>query len=126
MKAVEKSPIAGLSSVKFAAVRKHALSLPEATEEPHFQYASFRVRGKIFVTAPPEETHIHVFVAEEQRKAFLAMAPQFLSELHWSKKVVGLRVALADADPAVVNQLISFAWQSKAPKSLQAQLTDSS
>ena len=105
--------------MKFAAVRKYALSLPEATEEPHFAYASFRVRGKIFVTAPPEEEHIHVFVGTEHRQAFLAMHPQFLTELSWGKKVIGLRVTLATADPAVVKQLIAFAWQAKAPKSLR-------
>jgi hypothetical protein len=105
--------------VKLAAVRKHALSLPETTEEPHFRYTSFRVRGKIFVTAPPEEEHVHVFVGEEHRRAFLAMHPEFLAELMWGKKVVGLRASLAKADPAVVKQLVSFAWRSKAPKSLQ-------
>jgi hypothetical protein len=29
-------------------VRRFALSLPETTEEPHFDRTSFRVRGKIF------------------------------------------------------------------------------
>jgi hypothetical protein len=36
-------------------VRQFALALPGAIEEPHFDMASFRVRGKIFVTAPPDE-----------------------------------------------------------------------
>lgn len=110
--------------MKFAAVRTYALALPEATEERHFEYTSFRVRGKIFVTAPPEEEHIHVFVGPEHRQAFLAMHPLFLTELSWGKKAVGLRVALATAEPAVVKQLIAFAWQAKAPKSLQARLVD--
>jgi hypothetical protein len=92
--------------------------LPEVKEQPHFDYASFRVGGKIFVTVPPDEEHVHVFVGEEHRKAFLAMYPQYIRELTWGKKVVGLRIALADADAAVVKQLISFAWQNKAPKSL--------
>jgi YjbR len=43
-----------------AQVRRYALSLPDTTEEPHFEYSSFRVRGKIFVTVPPDEEHIHV------------------------------------------------------------------
>jgi hypothetical protein len=111
--------------VKFPAVRKYALSLPEATEEPHFDYTSFRVRGKIFVTAPPEEEHIHVFVGPEHRQAFLAMHPQFLAELPWGKRIIGLRIALAAAEPTVVKQLISFAWLAKAPKSLHAGHGDS-
>jgi hypothetical protein len=105
--------------MKLVAVRKHALSLPETTEEPHFDYSSFRVRGKIFVTVPPEETHIHVFVGEEHRGRFLAMHPEFLAPLPWGKKIVGLRVALAKADAAVVKQLVTFAWQNKAPTTLQ-------
>jgi hypothetical protein len=105
--------------MKVAAVRKHALSLPEVTEEPHFDYSSFRVRGKIFVTVPPEEDRIHVFVGEEHRARFLAMHPEFLASLPWGKKIVGLRVMLAKADAAVVKQLVTFAWQNKAPKSLR-------
>jgi len=100
-------------------VRKHALALAETTEEPHFQYSSFRVRGKIFVTVPPGEEHIHVFVGEEIREPALAVHSAFLEKLTWGSKVVGLRVALAKAPPAVVKQLIGQAWNNKAPKSLQ-------
>jgi hypothetical protein len=108
--------------LRVATVRKHALSLPEVTEQPHFDYTSFRVRGKIFATVPPDEKHVHVFVAVAHRKPFLAMYPQYIAELTWGKKVIGLRVALADAEPAVVKQLVSFAWQNKAPKSLRSKL----
>jgi hypothetical protein len=105
-------------NMKLIQVRHHALSLPEVTEEPHFQYSSFRVRGKIFVTVPPDEKHIHVFVGEEQREPALAMYPQFLEKLNWGAKVVGLRVKLAPATSSIVNRLINLAWQNKAPKSL--------
>jgi len=47
------------------------------------------------------------------------MHPEFLAPLPRAKKTVGLRVALAKADAAVVKQLITFAWQNKAPKGLQ-------
>jgi len=99
-------------------VRKHALSLPEVTEEPHFQYSSFRVRGKIFVTVPPDEEHIHVFVGDEVREQALALHSAFAEKLTWGSKVVGLRIALAKAAPAVVGRLIGQAWENKAPKSL--------
>jgi hypothetical protein len=104
--------------MKLLQVRRHALSLPEVTEEPHFQYSSFRVRGKIFVTVPPDEKHVHVFVGEEQREPALAMYPKFLEKLTWGAKVVGLRVTLAPATSSVVKRLINLAWQNKAPKSL--------
>ena len=52
-----------------AQVRRFALSLPEATEAPHFAYSSFRVRGRILVTAPPGDERIHVFVAKADIRA---------------------------------------------------------
>ena len=104
----------------FKAIRTQALSLPEVTEEPHFDYASFRVRGKIFVTVPPDETHAHIFVAEQERELALALYPEFIEKLMWGKRVSGLRVALAKAKPAVVGGLIRKAWENKAPKGLLA------
>jgi hypothetical protein len=94
------------------------MKLPQVTEEPHFKYTSFRVCGRIFVTAPPDGRHIHIFVPDEQREQALATHPEFLEKLLWGKKVVGLRVLLAAASPAVVHQLVSQAWASKAPKRL--------
>ncbi len=105
--------------MKIAAVRRIALSLPEANEEPHFHYASFRVRGKIFVTVPPDAEHIHVFVAEQAREQALALYPQFTEKLLWGSKVVGLRVSLVTAPLAVVETLIRQAWAHKAPKVLR-------
>jgi hypothetical protein len=106
--------------MKLAAVRKLALALPDVTEEPHFHLSSFRVRGKIFVTVPPEETHLHVFLDETQREPALALHPEFVEKLWWGGKVRGLRVALADAEPAVVKELLRAAWEAKAPKRRRA------
>ena len=101
-----------------AAVRQLALALPEATEEPHFHRTSFRIRGKIFATAAPEEEYLHVFVNEEQRTAALAREPDSLEELRWGTKVQGLRVLLPVAQPNVVRDLLTQAWSAKAPKRL--------
>lgn len=107
--------------MKIAQVRRFALSLPEATEAPHFQYSSFRVRrGKIFATAPPDGKHLHIFVADDEREIAMALDSEFLENLHWGGKVVGLRVALAKAKPKVVAKLLAQAWSRKAPKSLIA------
>ena len=105
--------------MKLATVRKYALSLPEVTEQPHFHFGSFRVRGKIFVTMPPEGAHLHVFVAELDRERALAIHPEFTEKLFWGGKVVGLRVALASAPAAAVKRLIGQAWTHKAPKALR-------
>jgi hypothetical protein len=106
--------------MKLAQVRRFAMSLPEVTEEPHFHYSSFRVRGKIFATVPPDGEHLHVFVADEEREIALALQPEFLEKLHWGKRVVGLRVSLAKANLKVVNKLLVQAWSRKAPKTLVA------
>jgi hypothetical protein len=47
--------------MKLIDARRLAMSLPPVTEEPHFTYTSFRVKGKIFATAPPDGEHLHVF-----------------------------------------------------------------
>jgi len=99
-------------------VRRCAMSWPEAAEQPHFQFTSFRVRGKIFATVPPEQDRLHLFVSDRVREQTLAMHPQWAQKLLWGSKVVGLRIDLAMAAPAVVKQLIGQAWAHKAPKAL--------
>jgi hypothetical protein len=99
--------------------RKLALALPEATEAPHFQYASFRVRGKIFATAPPAGDLLHLFITGTAREQALALHGAFVDPLTWGGKVVGVRVHLAKADTKVVRALIRLAWEAKATKALR-------
>jgi hypothetical protein len=100
--------------------RRIAMSLPEVTEEPHFKYTSFRVRGKIFATAPPEGGHLHIFVADEDREVAQLMEPGFVEKLLWGGKVRGVRVALSRAKMPVVASLLKKAWLRRAPKALAA------
>jgi hypothetical protein len=101
-------------------VRRFALSLPEVMEEPHFEYTSFRIRGKIIATAPPDGEHLHIFVGDQVRDLALATEPAFLEKLFWGNQVRGLRVLLARAKPRVVNELVREAWIRRAPKALVA------
>jgi len=102
--------------MKIDPIRRYALSLEAVTEEPHHNYSSFRVRGKIFVTIPPEEDFVHVFVGENERQQALALYPEFIEKLLWGTKVLGLRVALVSASPTVVKSLVSKAYETKAKK----------
>jgi hypothetical protein len=95
-------------------VRKYALSLQKVTEEPHFDRISFRVGGRIILTARPPESHIHVFAPEAYREPALAMHPDHMSKLLWGGKVVGLRIELPGAPVGVVNDLIRSAWESRS------------
>lgn len=102
----------------FSQVRAYAVTLPETTEEPHFDRTSFRVRGKIFATARLNEPHIHVFIDEFERDQALTLYPDHMEKLWWGKRVVGLRVRLAKAPAAAVKKLLLNAWLVKAPASL--------
>jgi len=97
-----------------------ALALPEVIEAPHFEYASFRVKGKIFLTVPPDERHVHVFVDEQERLLAIAMYPDSIEPLRWGEKIFGVRVDLARTDPKAVEHLVRMAWRYKAPKRLAA------
>jgi YjbR len=92
------------------------MSLEAVTEEPHHDYSSFRVRGKIFVTVPPAEEVVHVFVGEEDRDPALALHPNFIEKLLWGGKVVGLRITLASANPSAVKSLVSQAYEARVRK----------
>jgi hypothetical protein len=105
--------------MKYEAARAAALALPDTTEEPHHHFNSFRVRGKIFVTVPPERDHLHVFVSEEDRELALAAHANVVEKLLWGGKVVGLRVALASASAQLVKTLMRQAYDFKAGRPRQ-------
>jgi hypothetical protein len=112
--------------VKIGPIRKHALSLEAVTEEPHHHYSSFRVKGRIFVTVPPDEEAIHVFVQEEERDQALALYPEYTEKLLWGGKVVGLRVTLGPASPATVKALVTKAYESHIAKNATPKVAKSS
>lgn len=105
-------------------VRKIALALPETTEEPHFDRTSFRVRGKIFVTARVGDEHVHVFVGDAHREPALALHPDCMEKLVWGGKVVGLRIRIDAVRDDDLQDLIMAAWSGKAPRSLLRQIAD--
>jgi hypothetical protein len=103
--------------------RTFALSLPEATEQPHFEMWSFRVRGKIFATVTPDGRHLHVFVDDATVRAAVGSDPAAFEELWWGKKLAGVRVKLSSAKSAAVLDLLEASWRRKASKHLTASLT---
>jgi hypothetical protein len=109
-------------STNVADARQFALSLPEVTEEPHFEKSSFRVRGKIFATVPPDGAFLHVFVDQLEIDACAAENPTAFEPLRWGKRTTGLRINLAHAPAERVHELIEESWRRKAPKSLIAVL----
>ncbi len=102
--------------MNITSVRRFAMALAAVTEAPHHHFSSFRVAGKIFVTVPPDEEHIHVFIPEEAREQALAMYPEFTEKLLWGSKVVGVRITLPLANATAVKSMVKAAWQIKAPR----------
>lgn len=107
-------------SVSAAGVRKLALALPEAAEQPHHDLTSFRVRGKIFATMPREGGRLHVFLPADEVASYCAEFPTAVEELWWDKKLSGCRIVLRHADRALVREVLTESWRRKAPKSLLA------
>ncbi|MES2901078.1 MAG: MmcQ/YjbR family DNA-binding protein [Pseudomonadota bacterium] len=97
--------------------RAYAMSLPEASEEAHFEFTSFRIRGKIFASAPPDGAFLHVFVDEALRDPLIAANPEQFSALLWGAKVVGVKIKLPAARSSV-ELLLRESWKRKAPKKL--------
>jgi hypothetical protein len=106
--------------VDLAQARAFALSLPGTSEEPHFDMTSFRVAGKIFATAPPDDTRLHVFVDEAEIAASVAEEPRAFEPLLWGQRVRGLRILLAAAPEERVRELLAESWRRKAPRRLVA------
>jgi hypothetical protein len=108
--------------VDLEAARRFAMSLPETTEEPHFEKSSFRVRGKIFATVPPEAEHVHILVEPDERMALLQGHPGVFEEVGRGTTIAPdwVRVHLAPADGAQVCELLEQAWRLRAPKRLLA------
>jgi len=101
-----------------AEARAFALSLPEVTEEPHFEKTSFRVRGKIFATLPPEGEYIHLFLDEILVHALVSEDPGTFEELRWGSRLIGTRARIAAVGPERLRELLEEAWRHKAPKRL--------
>jgi hypothetical protein len=104
--------------MRLETARRHAMSLPETTEQPHFEAASFRVRGKIFATIPPGGGRLRVLVDPNERHALVAENPSAFEDVVWGQRVVDdwIQVKLSDADREVVCELLTEAWRRRAPK----------
>jgi hypothetical protein len=101
-------------AVRLEVVRKFALALPDTTEQPHHNCGSFRVRGKIFVTIPPGDELLHIFLPDTERELALAMDPDFLEPVHWGNKVLGVRAKLPLARKNTVFALVQKAYTYKS------------
>lgn len=99
------------------ALRRLALSLPEAHEAPHFERISFRVGKRIFATMTADGREAMVKLAPDDAEGLLASQPAvFFSYGTWTSRNGALGVRLAKASATLMRPLVVGAWRSVAPQ----------
>ncbi len=97
--------------------RQLALALPEAVEQDHHGRPSFRVGGKIFATLWDAE-HMNVMLDEGGILTAIHGDPETCEEVWWGKKLAAVRVTLRLVESKALAQLLTEAWELRAPKRL--------
>jgi hypothetical protein len=97
--------------------RALALSLPEAVELDHHGRPSFRVGGKIFATLW-NEGRMNVMLDEGGILTAVESAPDACEKVWWGKRLAAVGVTLARTDRELLGELLTDAWEQKAPKRL--------
>jgi hypothetical protein len=95
------------------------LALPGVTEADHHGRRSFRVGGGKVVATVPADGVLNVMVGEDLARAVTSGGPAGVSLLWWGEKLSGVRVALADVDADLLDELVDDAWRRRAPKALR-------
>jgi hypothetical protein len=94
--------------------RSLALALPEAVELDHHGRPSFRVGGKIFATLWSEH-RMNVMLDEGGILTAVQGAPDVCEEVWWGKRLAAVGVTLARVDHELLRELLTDAWEHKAP-----------
>ena len=98
------------------AVRALAMALPEVEESPHFESASFRVRGKILATLGAETLTLKLPLLVQE--ALCQSDPNAVQlPAHWAKHG-WTTLSLQGFDAGRLADLLSLAWRQVAPKAL--------
>ena len=103
--------------VTVAHARQLALALPEAVEQDHHGRPSFRIAGKIFATLW-DDRHMNVMLDEGGILTAIHRDPSTYEEVWWGKKLAAVRVTLPLADKEGLAELLTEAWELRAPKRL--------
>ena len=99
--------------------RRLALGLPEAQEAPHFDRASFRVRGRIFATLPSKGDSVVLMLPLEIQSAVMEAHPSKIRPLAQAWQGRGSTELLLDGISGdELAGLLAAAWRRVAPKSL--------
>jgi predicted DNA-binding protein (MmcQ/YjbR family) len=99
--------------------RQFALSYEEATEQPHFEKTSFRVRKKIFATLNTADKQVVVKFTSEQQSLFGLHNPAAVYPVSggWGKQGYTV-LELSKVRKEVFNDAVTTAYCNVAPKTL--------
>jgi hypothetical protein len=98
------------------AVRRIALSLPDAEERETWGEATFRVRNKIFMMMDVRSKQAAIKTSREEQASLLEMDPNvfFFPSYVGTHGWTGVQIPLVD--PGETRDLITEAWRMTAPK----------
>jgi hypothetical protein len=106
--------------VTTAEARKLALKLPEAVEQDHHGRPSFRVGGRIFATLWTAD-RMNVMVDEDGIRTAAERAPETCEPVWWGKRLAAVAVTLSAVDRSLLDELLTDAWEGKAPRRVLAE-----
>lgn len=100
------------------ALRRFALSLPEAEERQTWGTATFRVRSKIFTMLSEQERHVWAKSTFDEQRALVAMYPDVFFVPPYVGPSGWVGAVLARVDPGEMRELVVEAWRLTAPSEL--------
>jgi hypothetical protein len=106
-----------VSAITPAQAAALALALPETVQVDHHGRPSFRVNAKIFATLP-DATRMNVMLDEPGIRTAVQAHPEACAERWWGKRLAAVQVDLERADAALLSELLTDAWEGKAPARL--------
>jgi predicted DNA-binding protein (MmcQ/YjbR family) len=103
--------------VTFENLRTFALSFPEATEEPHFEKTSFRVKKKIFATYDKAHHRACIKLSEIDQDVYSASNRQIIYPVDnkWGKQGWTL-IEMNEVHKDLFSDALTTAYCAVAPK----------
>jgi predicted DNA-binding protein (MmcQ/YjbR family) len=100
-------------------MREISLSFPEATESPHFDKTSFRVKNKIFATYDDKSNRASLKLSETDQDVFSTIDKLNIYPVDnkWGKQGWTI-VELSNIDEDIFIDVLTSAYYEVAPKSL--------
>jgi hypothetical protein len=90
--------------------RQLALALPNAIEQDHHGFPSFRVAGRIFATLPSPD-RLRAMLDEDGIRSAAANWPDSCQEFFWGKRLACVEIDLTSAHETLVRDLLTEAWE---------------